>query len=254
MKNLDLPPRTVKPRRHGITHVLDKGLGINAAKDLVDTAKDYIDILKFGWGTGIITPNIEEKVNLYKDAGIRVCFGGTLFEYMYINSQLEEYEAWLKELRVDLIEISDGTIQLRLKEKVKLIERFAKSFDVLSEVGSKDKNIMADSHKWSEEIKIVLNSGVSKVITEGRESGTVGIFRNSGEVKEELIDEILHDVSFEDLIFEAPNKNQQVWFIKQFGPNVNLGNIASNEVISVETLRLGLRGDTFLHFHKGAKE
>jgi len=253
MLELKFPERTKKPRKEGITHVLDKGLGLNAVKDLIGTSGDFIDIVKLGWGTGYITRNLPEKIELYRQSGIRVCFGGTLFECAYIQGKLDEYEGWLRDLGFDILEVSNGTVEFTLDEKLKLIERFARSFDVLSEVGSKDVNAVVAPYRWVEEIKATLKAGVFKVVAEGRESGTVGVFRKSGEVREGLIEEIDHEISCGHIIFEAPQKAQQVWFIKRFGPNVNLGNISPEDVISVETLRLGLRGDTLMGFHGGVQ-
>jgi len=249
MKDFSKPLRSEKPRKRGITHVLDKGLGPHAVEDLIETAKDYIDILKLGWGTGLVTGNLEKKIELYHHAGISVCLGGTFFEYAYIKNRLDDYEAWVRDLNIKTVEISNGTIDMDIKEKLNLIERFSRNFTILSEVGSKDTNVVVAPYKWVEEIKATIKAGVFKIITEGRESGTVGVFRKSGEIREGLIEEIMQDLDYTNFIFEAPNKPQQVWFIKKFGPEVNLGNIASSEVISLETLRLGLRGDTFLTFH-----
>ena len=233
--------------------MLDKGLGLHAAEDLVSAAGSYKDIVKLGWGTGYITKNLGKKVELYRKAGIRFCFGGALFECAYIQNKLDQYEAWLKDTVFDLVEVSNGTIEFGLDEKLKLIERFAAGFDVLSEVGSKDVNAVVAPYKWVEEIKATLKAGVFKVVAEGRESGTAGVYRKSGEIREGLIEEILHEIPVGNIIFEAPQKAQQVWFIKKFGSNVNLGNIAHEDVISVETLRLGLRGDTLIRFHGDGK-
>ena len=254
MKDFIKQKKKKKPRERGITHVLDKGLGPPAAEDLIETAKGYIDILKLGWGTGLVTGNLEKKIELYHQAGINVCFGGTFFEYAYIKNKLDDYEAWMRDLGINTVEVSNGTIEMEIKEKLRLIERFSKNFTVLSEVGSKDTSVVVAPYKWVEEIKATIKAGVYKIVTEGRESGTVGVFRKSGEIREGLIDEIMQDLDYTNFIFEAPNKPQQVWFIKKFGPEVNLGNIASSEVISVETLRLGLRGDTFLTFHGQIEE
>jgi phosphosulfolactate synthase len=246
MLDLRLPTRTRKPRGEGITHVLDKGMGVHAVEDLIATAGSHIDIVKLGWGTAYVTAGVSEKLKRYQDAGIGVCFGGTLFECAYLQGKLDDYEGWLRDQGIRIVEISNGTVDFSLDEKLRLIERFAKSFSVLSEVGSKDASVVVAPYRWVEEIKATLRAGVFKVVTEGRESGTVGVFRASGEIREGLIEEIEHEIRVGDLIFEAPQKAQQVWFIKKFGANVNLGNIGHEDVISVETLRVGLRGDTLL--------
>jgi phosphosulfolactate synthase len=246
---LAVPERTAKPRDRGLTHIIDKGLGCHAITDLIDTAKNYIDIVKFGWGTGPLTGGLDAKIELLQKNGLKICFGGTFFEYAYVNGLLDKYTGWLEERGIDLIELSDGSIHLSLEEKLSLVERYAKRFTVLSEVGSKDVNHVVAPYKWVREITRTLEAGAYKIITEGRESGTTGVFRGSGEIRTGLIEEILQDLSVDKFIFEAPQKSQQVWFIKQFGPNVNLGNIAASDVISLETLRLGLRSDTFSEFH-----
>jgi phosphosulfolactate synthase len=250
MFQLKVPERTKKIRDKGITHIIDKGLGRYAVLDLIETAKEYIDIVKFGWGTGPITPYLEDKIRLYQENGMPVCIGGTFFEYSYVNGLLDKYTGWLEENGIDLIEISDGTIPFKLKEKLTFVEQYAKKFKVLSEVGSKDVNQVVAPYKWVTEIKQTLRAGAWKIITEGRESGTAGVYRGTGEIRTGLIEEILQDVPVDKFIFEAPLKNQQTWFIQQFGTNVNLGNIAATDVIPLETLRLGLRSDTFTKFHR----
>lgn len=246
---LDLPDRSVKPRSSGITHILDKGLGLGAVEDYLDMASSYIDIVKLGWGTSYITQNIEDKLALYAKYDIPVCFGGTLLEAFIAQDKIDKYSSWLKELGVEHLELSDGSITLEHSEKLALIEKLSKNFKVLSEVGSKDASVVVAPYKWVKYIKDELNAGAWKVIAEGRESGTVGIFRDSGEIRTGLIEEIVNEIDPHNLIFEAPQKSQQVWFIKQFGANVNLGNIAPDEAIPLETLRLGLRGDTLAHFN-----
>jgi phosphosulfolactate synthase len=249
MDFLTLPERSRKPRENGITHVLDKGMGLVQIRDLFAICADYVDIVKLGWGTAYVTPNLKEKVALYQELGIPVCFGGTLFEAALLQNKLEEYIAAVKSFDMDCIEISDGTIEIKEADKLALIRRLTKEFRVLSEVGSKDETVVIAPFKWVDSIKRELDAGAWKVITEGRESGTVGVYQPGGEVKEGLIDEIRSAVDPDQLLFEAPIKKQQAWFIKQFGANVNLGNIQPEEVISVETLRVGVRGDTLLHFH-----
>jgi len=246
---LTLPTRTAKPRESGITHVLDKGSSLQQVRDLVEVAGDCVDIVKLGWGTAVVTANLEEKVALYQRHDIPVCFGGTFFEVCLRQNKLEQYLQTVRDLGMRHVEISDGTIAMDEAEKVALLKRLSKEFTVLSEVGSKDAEVVIAPYKWVDSIKRELDAGAWKVITEGRESGTVGIYQAGGDVKEGLLDEIVSAVSAERLLFEAPNKSQQTWFIKQFGSNVNLGNIPPDEVVSVETLRLGVRGDTLLTFH-----
>ncbi len=249
MDFLTLPERNSKPRESGITHVLDKGMGLAQIRDLFAICGDYVDIVKLGWGTAYVTPNLKQKVELYQEMGIPVCFGGTLLEAAVLQNKLDEYVGAVKEFGMECIEISDGTIKMEEADKLALIRRLAKEFRVLSEVGSKDETVVIAPFKWVDSIKRELDAGAWKVITEGRESGTVGVYQPGGEVKEGLIDEIKSAVDTDRLLFEAPIKTQQAWFIKQFGANVNLGNIPPEEVISVETLRVGVRGDTLLHFH-----
>jgi phosphosulfolactate synthase len=246
---LALPQRTVKPRETGLTHVLDKGSSLQQVRDLLEVAGEYVDIVKLGWGTAAVTPNLEEKVELYQRHGIPVCFGGTFFEICLRQGKLEEYLAVVRSLGMEIVEVSDGTVAMREDEKLELVRRLSGEFRVLSEVGSKDAEVVIAPYKWVNSIKRELAAGAWKVITEGRESGTVGIYQPGGDVKEGLVDEIIQEVSADRLLFEAPVKSQQVWFIKQFGCNVNLGNIPPEEVVSVETLRLGVRGDTLLTFH-----
>ena len=241
---LDLPPRTPKPRTAGLTHVIDKGLNIRDIEGLFDTAGAYVDIVKLGWGTSYVTLNLEKKIALYRSFETPVVCGGTLFEAVYARGKLDEFKRWLTDQRFAHVEISDGTIEIPRERKLELIEDFARDFTVLSEVGSKDAEVNFAPYLWVEWIKEEREAGAWKVITEAREGGTAGIFRPTGEMRTGLVDEIAHSVDFHDLIWEAPTKASQAWFIKQFGPEVNLGNIPPDEVIALETLRLGLRGDT----------
>ena len=246
---LTLPERTRKPRESGLTHVLDKGYSLEQARQFMEVARDYVDIVKLGWGTAVVTPNVREKVDLYQSYGVPVCFGGTFFEVSLRQGRLDDYLAAVRDFGMTCLEISDGTVPMVEEEKLALLRRLSKEFRVLSEVGSKDADVVIAPFKWVDSIKRELEAGAWKVITEGRESGTVGIYQAGGEVKVGLLDEIASAVCPDNLLFEAPVKSQQAWFIKQFGANVNLGNITPDEVISVETLRLGVRGDTLLHFH-----
>jgi phosphosulfolactate synthase len=229
-------------RDGGLTHVIDKGLGPRAWEDVLETSGDYIDIVKLGWGTAYVTPNLRRKLEVL--AGKRVVLGGTFFEVVYARGKVDEYKSWLVELGIDHVEISDGTIEIPRERKLELIADFARDFTVLSEVGSKDSEVVFAPYEWVNWIKEELAAGAWKVVTESREGGTAGIFRPSGEMRTGLVDEIAHEIDFHDLVWEAPTKASQAWFIRHFGPSVNLGNIPPDEVIPLETLRLGLRGDT----------
>ena len=241
---LDVPARSPKPRTRGLTHVIDKGLNLREIEGLFDTAGAYVDVVKLGWGTSYVTNNLEKKIALYRSFATPVVCGGTLFEAACARGRLDEYKRWLVEQRFAHVEISDGTIDLTRERKVELIADFARDFTVLSEVGSKDTDVVYAPYQWVEWIKEDLAAGAWKVITEGRETGTAGIYRPTGEMRTGLVDEIAHEIDVGELIFEAPTKASQAWFVKQFGPEVNLGNIPPEEVIPLETLRLGLRGDT----------
>jgi phosphosulfolactate synthase len=229
-------------RDGGLTHVLDKGLGPRAWEDVLETSGDYIDIVKLGWGTAWVTKNLGRKLEVLR--GKPVVIGGTFFEVVYARGKLDEYKGWLREHGIEHVEISDGTIDIPREHKLELIADFARDFTVLSEVGSKDSEVVFAPYEWVEWIREELEAGAWKVITEARESGTAGIFRPSGEMRTGLVDEIAHSIDFHDLVWEAPTKSAQAWFVKHFGAEVNLGNIPPDEVIPLETLRLGLRGDT----------
>jgi phosphosulfolactate synthase len=242
---LDLPPRSGKPRTTGLTHVLDRGLSLAQVDGLVEVAGESVDIVKLGWGTALATGNLQPKLARLSEHGIPVVLGGTLTELSIRQGRVDGLVAWLRELGLRHVEVSDGTITLDAAEKCELIRRLAgEGFTVLSEVGSKDDRKIMAPYKWVEEIQAELEAGAWKVIAEARESGTVGLFRHDGEVRQGLVDEIAHAIDPANLIFEAPRKDQQVWFIERFGPDVNLGNIAPDDVLSLETLRLGLRSDT----------
>ena len=231
-----------EPRSGGLTHVLDKGLGPHAWEDVLETCGVYIDVVKLGWGTAYVTPNLRRKLDILREKPVVI--GGTFFEVVYVKGKVDEYKRWLADLGLTHVEISDGTVDMPREEKLDLIADFARDFTVLSEVGSKDTEVNFAPYLWVQWIKEELEAGAWKVITESRESGTAGIFRPTGEMRTGLIDEIVHEIPVGDLIFEAPTKASQAWFVKEFGPTVNLGNIPPDEVIPLETLRLGLRGDT----------
>jgi len=241
---LDLPRRSPKPREAGITHVLDKGLSVAEVDGLVEVAGGSVDLVKLGWGTALATGNLEAKLARYREHGLPVVLGGTLTELAIAQGRVDELVAWLRSLELRHVEVSDGTIALPHERKLALISRLAEEFTVLSEVGSKDGERIMAPYVWVEQIESELAAGAWRVIAESRESGTAGIYRADGEVRMGLIDEIAHAVDPARMIFEAPRKEQQVWFLKRFGPDASLGNIAPADVLSLETLRLGLRSDT----------
>jgi phosphosulfolactate synthase len=241
---LDLPDRSEKPRQRGITHVLDRGLSVDEVDGLIEVAGDSVDIVKLGWGTSVVTGNLQAKLERYHAHGIPVVFGGTLTELALAQGRLDQLVARLHELGLEHIEISDGTITIPHEQKLELITRLKDEFTVLSEVGSKDDTRIMAPYRWVELIQKELEAGAWKVIAEARESGNVGIFRHDGEVRMGLIDEIAHGVEPDQVLFEAPRKDQQVWFVRRFGADVNLGNIPPEDVLSLETIRLGLRSDT----------
>ncbi len=226
----------------GLTHVIDKGLGPRAWEDVLEVAGDHISIVKLGWGTAYVTNNLERKLEVLRDKPVVI--GGTFFEVVYALGNLDEYKQWLTELGLTHVEISDGTIDIPRERKLELIAEFARDFTVLSEVGSKDSSVEYSADEWTQWLNEELEAGAWKVITEAREGGTAGIFDSSGGMRTELISEIANVVGPANIVFEAPTKAAQAWFVKEFGPSVNLGNIPPEEVIPLETLRLGLRGDT----------
>lgn len=244
MSFLQLPQRSPKPRQQGITHVLDRGMSVADVEGLMEVAGDFVDFVKLGWGTALVTGNLAEKLARYRAHGIPVVLGGTLTEISIAQRQIEGLVGFMREHEIAHVEISDGTITLPHEDKLALIERLAREFIVFSEVGSKDAAEIMAPYRWVEQIESELAAGAWRVIAEARESGTAGIYRADGEVRTGLIDEIAHAVDFHRLIFEAPRKEQQVWFLRFFGPEVSLGNIAPEDVLSLETLRLGLRSDT----------
>ena len=242
---LELPERSAKPREQGVTHVIDRGLAVAEVDGLIEVAGAFVDIVKLGWGTALKTGNLEPKLKRYREHEIPVVLGGTLTEIAIAQDRLDQLIGWAHELGLRHFEISDGTIALEHERKLELIERLAKEFIVLSEVGSKDDTgAITPPYRWVEMMRRELDAGAWKVIAEGREAGTAGIFRPTGEVREGLIGEIVHDIDPGRIMFDAPNKHQQVWFVRRFGPNVNLSNIAPGDVLALETLRLGLRSDT----------
>ncbi len=244
----NIPERPAKPRNSGLTMVMDKGLSCRQAEDFLEVAADKTDIIKLGFGTSIVTPSLNRKLEIYQEAKIPVYFGGTLFEAYVIRNQFDEYKKLLDKFKITHAEVSDGSMEISEDQKCEYINSLAKDFTVLSEVGSKDAEKIIPPYKWIAMMKAEIAAGAWKVIAEARESGTVGIFRNSGEIRSGLIEEILQHIPLDTILWEAPQKVQQVWFLTLYGHNVNLGNIAPHEIIPLETLRLGLRGDTFNHW------
>jgi len=243
-----LPERTAKPRENGVTMVMDKGLSIREAEDMIQTAGHLIDFIKLGFGTSLFTNNLKEKIKFYQQNNLKVYVGGTLFEAFVIRNKFDEYRKFIKELNINTVEVSDGSMEMIHDKKCEYIRILAAENTVISEVGSKDASVNIAPDAWAAMMQKELQAGAVKVIAEARESGTVGIYDPKGNADVALINKILEKISVEKIIWEAPLKSQQVWFIKHFGTNINLGNIAPNEVIALETLRMGLRGDTFHQF------
>jgi phosphosulfolactate synthase len=243
-----IPERTTQPRQDGVTMVMDKGLSMRQVEDMLEVSGHLIDLVKLGFGTSFVTPNLKEKIRFYQKKGIRPYLGGTLFEAFVARGKYKDYVKLLDKLGLDMAEVSDGSITMSNTDKCGFIAALAKHRTVLSEVGSKESGILISPAKWVRMMRAELDAGSWKVIAEARESGTVGIYRPSGHAHTALVGRILAKIPGKDILWEAPQKNQQVWFIKQLGANVNLGNIAPDDVIPLETLRLGLRGDTFFQY------
>jgi phosphosulfolactate synthase len=246
---LDLPERQPKPRDRGLTHVIDTGLTTVEAEGLMASAADYIDMVRLGWGSAYVTRDVQDKIARYRSADVPVMLGGTLTELVWLRGQVGELRSWMRELGIEHVEVSSGTVTIPSEDKVALIRDLASDFTVFAEVGEKDPAALLAPYRWVELIREAFEAGAQKVICEGRASGDAGMYRPDGEARTGLIDEIVHEVDPARLIFEAPKKHQQVWFIEQFGPDVNLGNVLPQDVISLETLRVGLRADTLRLFH-----
>lgn len=243
-----LPERPAKPRNSGITMVMDKGLSVREAEDFMSVGSEYTDYVKLGFGTSLVTPDLKKKIRIYKEAGVIPYFGGTLFEAFIIRDMFREFVKYLDKYKIEMVEISDGSYDIDHKEKLEYIKILSKRGTVISEVGSKKKEVVYTPDQWVAMMKSELDAGSIKVIAEARESGTTGIYNEDGSINNKIISAISEHVKLENVIWEAPLKSQQAWFIKHFGANVNLGNIAPYEIIPLETLRLGLRGDTFFQF------
>jgi phosphosulfolactate synthase len=250
MKNIlpFMPERPVKPRLSGITMVMDKGLSIREAEDFMSVGSEYTDFVKLGFGTSLITPGFGKKIDIYKNAGVIPYFGGTLFEAFIVRDMFREFIDFLDKYEIELVEVSDGSFDIEHNRKLDYIRRLAERGTVISEVGSKKKEVVYSPEEWVAMMKSELSAGSVKVIAEARESGTTGIYNEDGSINNKIIQGISEHVKLENVIWEAPLKSQQAWFIKHFGANVNLGNIAPTEIIPLESLRLGLRGDTFFQF------
>lgn len=249
---LDLPPRPPKPRAVGITHVIDPGLSRVEAEGLMASAADFVDLVRLGWGTAYVTRDLEDKLDVYRSADVPVMLGGTLTELAWLHGRVDALRDWLTELGIVHVEVSSGIVPIPPEEKAKLIASFASDFMVFAEVGEKDPRALLAPYRWVELIRQALAAGATQVVCEGRASGDAGMFRPDGEPRAGLIDEVVHEIDSTKLIFEAPQKHQQVWFIERYGPEVNLGNIPPSEVIPLETLRVGLRADTLPLFHPAA--
>ncbi|HPT11495.1 MAG TPA: phosphosulfolactate synthase [Bacteroidales bacterium] len=243
-----IPDRGIKPRKDGLTMVMDKGLSLREAENFISVGSEYVDFVKLGFGTSLITPDVDKKIKLYNKAGMTTYLGGTLFEAFIIRGMFKEYVELIKFLGITMVEISDGSYEFPHEDKLNYIKTLSKDFTVVSEVGSKKKDVIYTPDQWVEMMKSELDAGSVRVIAEARETGTIGIYNDDGSLNLDLINSISNNVGFHNVLWEAPQKSQQAWFIKNFGANVNLGNIAPTEIISLEALRLGLRSDTFFSF------
>ena len=244
----NIPNRPEKPRTNGLTMIMDKGLSLNEAENMVVLKSELTDIVKLGFGTSLLTRYIDKKISLYKEAGIDVYTGGTLFEAFIVRNQIDDFYRLMEKLKLEMIDVSDGCIQMEHDKKCELIHKLSKDFKVISEIGSKDESLTIEDDKWISYMKKELEAGSWKVIAEAREGGNVGMFETNGDIKGKLIKNITKEIDIANILWEAPLKKQQIWFINEFGANVNLGNISPNSIIALECLRLGLRGDTFNNY------
>ncbi len=247
MKRLKLPSRSAKPRKHGLTAITDLGLTVAGLRELLTEFHDYLDIAKFGIGTAYLTPRLDEKLAIYREFGVVPYFGGTLFEKFFHQKKVVDYVKYLRQHGVDWIEISNGTIELPLAQRVKLVKELRGEFKVVCEVGCKDATKVMPPSEWIEELQATLDAGASYVITEGRDSATAGLYRESGEIREGLLSDILKSVDPKRTIFEAPTHRTQMFFINLVGADVNLGNIAAHDLLVLEAERRGLRYETFFN-------
>lgn len=245
MDFLNIPKRTERYRTYGLTSVVDFGTPMGELRNILADYSDMIDIAKIGIGAAYVMPNLRAKIDIYLQHGIKPYFGGTFFEKCYYQNKLPEYLSYLQELGIEWIEISNGTLDIPLQERLYLVSELKKEFHVIGEVGSKDTDNLMSIYEWKEEIRQLLGAGCDYVITEGRDSGTAGIYENNGTVKFDLVRELLRTADYRKIIFEAPAAKQQMFFIKEIGPNVNLGNVKLHDVVVLEAQRCGLRSETF---------
>jgi phosphosulfolactate synthase len=241
---LTVPERGRKPRSVGITHVLDKGASVASTEAILASAAPFIDIWKFGWGTAYLDRALSQKLALLRAAEVRSCLGGTLLEIAWLQGKDQECLAWAEDVGFECVEVSRGVADLAIADKHDLVRRAAASFVVLTEVGRKDPERALTPREWSAEVQGDLETGARWVVAEGRESGTVGLYRSDGSVREDVVAAVTEVDGASRILFEAPRKDQQAWLIRAFGPEVNLANIALDEALALETLRLGLRADT----------
>jgi len=244
-----LPERAAKPRTSGLTHVLDSGLGPLEVESLLAIGAPHIDLVRLGWGSALVTACLDRKLDLYRAADIPVMVGGTLTELAWAHGRVDELVAWVQELGIDRIEVSSGTIEIPADEKAQLIERLAQRMTVYAEVGEKDPDAIMAPYAWVALIRQAFEAGAELVVCEGRASGTAGLYRGTSEMRTGLVEEIAHEIGLSRLVFEAPLHRQQAWFVNRFGPEVNLGNILSQDIVSLESLRLGLRSETVEKLH-----
>ncbi|HCX48207.1 MAG TPA: phosphosulfolactate synthase [Bacillus sp. (in: Bacteria)] len=245
MDFLRLPKRTTGSRSYGLTSIVDFGTPVGELKHILGDYHQFIDIAKIGIGSAYIAPNLKEKIKLYQEYGIRPYFGGTLFEKCYLQNKLSEYLSWLAELGIEWVEVSNGTFDIPLEERLEIVSEFKRDFWVIAEVGSKDSECDMPVTEWKQEIDYFLNAGCQYVITEGRDSGTAGIYDQNGRIKSNLVKNLLEELDDKKIIFEAPTHKHQMYFINEIGPNVNLGNVKLADVLILEAQRQGLRSETF---------
>jgi phosphosulfolactate synthase len=246
---LDLPARPPKPRARGLTHVIDPGLSARDAEGMMESVGEYVDLVRFGWGTAYITRELRRKLDLYKSFSLPTMLGGTLTELAWLQGKVDELRHWLDDLGIEHVEVSSGVVPMPSDDKLELIRTLASDRTVYAEVGEKDPHALMAPYRWVELIREALEAGATQVVCEGRADGSAGVYRPDGEVRTGLVDEVAHEIDINRLIFEAPQRQQQIWFIERFGTDVNVGNVHPRDVISLETLRVGLRADTLRLFH-----
>jgi phosphosulfolactate synthase len=249
---LDLPSRPPKPRSRGVTHVIDPGLPARDAEGLMESVAQYVDLVRLGWGTAYVMGDLQRKLDVYRAHGVPVMLGGTLTELAWLQGRIDELRRWLDELGIEHVEVSSGVVPIPADQKLALIRSLARDRTVFAEVGEKDPRALLAPYRWVALIRDALDAGATQVICEGRAGGDAGMYRPDGELRTGLIDEVVHEIDLHRLIFEAPQRHQQVWFIERFGADVNFGNVHPADVVSLETLRAGLRADTLMFFHGDA--